>query len=1636
MAKQRRHTTCIRCSCTITRSAACPYRRLAVFVVAALLFAVWPAHLWAHTIATERRPAPAERSVPYRLSSSRVLEFTRFPSDAEITQARVFSMPLLPIEAAAAAPRGAFVQDNRALADALLAYAQATETDDVSALTAFLEAHPQSRWRAGLLAHLGRIYRHSGLFQDSIEAFEKAWALTRHGTDRYAQTIANWAIGELADLHTHMGHTTRLKELAVDLGSRQLYGPATEQWTAAVESLLRRQQQVGPQAACGIMALTHLLRRESREVTPALLAAYASHDDMSLLQVNAVAQQSGLQLQMAKRQDGAPIPVPAVMHWQRGHYSAIVERQEHDGKVRYLVENPLAQEAIWIRQEVLDAESSGYFLIPTSDLPTGFQPASRLEAEGVWGRCWDGRQDQEQTSEYAIKICPRRQPGVAVYSFHAMLVSLNIVDEPIGYTPPLGPPVTFRVTYNQRDAFLPPPDMFTFGNLGPKWTFAFLSYVTQHGGEVTVYLRGGGQERHTFGAPFTDPKSLGIHYQSQAELIGMQRSGLYFARYERLLPDGSREVFALPDGATSGERRTFLTEIVDPAGNAVKLTYDAQRRVVAVTDAIGQVTRMAYELPGEPLKITRVTDPFGRSATFAYDTQGRLITITDVIGLTSQFTYAGDFITSMTTPYGTTTFRTGVVDNPTPSDLRWLEATDPLGDTERLETPFRLAPNQPPVQATAYWDKRAWRAGGRDFTKARLFHWMVGHPGSHIMLGIPWRVKPPLENEVVYTYPSCSGCGVSDLRPQAQGADGLPTTISRRLDDGTTQTYQFVYNERGYVTKTADPAGRAFSFAYASNGIDLLGIFNDNTRERLARFTYDDQHLPLTFTDAAGHTTTFTYNPQGQVLTVTNAQGETTTSTYNAQGYLAKITGPLPAALTRYTYDDFGRMHTVTDAAGYQLTFVYDKLDRLTRITYPDGTFERIRYGRLEAVQFTDRQGRITRLRYDALRRPVTITDPLGRSTRLRWCDCGSLEQLIDPAGNVTTWEHDLQGQVITKTLADGATTRYVYAHGSGRLQQMIDPKGQSTTYTYTIDDNLRRMAFQNADIDTDPITFTYDPDYDRLVRVQDGIGTTHYAYHPIGERGALQVASVTGQLPGSQVDYAYDELGRVVRRSINGVASVLTYDVLGRVSRLRNALGIFRLSYVGATERMQSIAYPNGQETVLSYFGVLGDHRLRRLRHKSPAGSVLSQFDYTYETTGEIQTQGRYQPELRPARATYRYRYDAASQLLAARLEDRTGASLNTYGYDYDAAGNRTGEDVGTSHRAASFNNVNQLVSMQRGKKTWDFTYDANGNLLSDGARTYEWDARDRLTAIVSGNRRSEFSYDGFDRRVRIVEKENDNVISDVWLLWCGSDICEQRSVNKSGSLTRKRFFSHGETDVGRVHFYTWDHLGSIRQMTNNAGAVVASYDYDPYGRRRRVQDEETAAFGYASYFWHAASGLNLMQFRAYAPHLGRWLSRDPIEEAGGSNLYGYVGNSPINLVDPSGLRPWNGFPEWLKPKLPTLSPTDVLPFDDAGIIRVAPSIHQTLWAQLETSKWQLKPLLKQQARLTKQKARLDPNDPQYCTVNDRLYVVNTRVEELSKQVFRLGDNVNTVADRYNATKQKPLWSSAPGPRSLRHAF
>ena len=198
--------------------------------------------------------------------------------------------------------------------------------------------------------------------------------------------------------------------------------------------------------------------------------------------------------------------------------------------------------------------------------------------------------------------------------------------------------------------------------------------------------------------------------------------------------------------------------------------------------------------------------------------------------------------------------------------------------------------------------------------------------------------------------------------------------------------------------------------------------------------------------------------------------------------------------------------------------------------------------------------------------------------------------------------------------------------------------------------------------------------------------------------------------------------------------------------------------------------------------------------------------------------------------------------------------------------------------------------------------TYDANGNLTSDGTRTFEWDAENRLVAVNIGTHRSEFTYDGFDRRVRIVERDGGATTRDAQLTWNGTAITEERL--STGEVNR--FFGDGEQHNGVARYLTRDHLGSVREVTDAAGAVVTRNDYDPYGRLTRVTGSEDSRFGFTGHMVHAPSGLALALYRAYDPALARWLSEDPAGMPDGPNRSSYVLNRPISAYDPDGRFIW----------------------------------------------------------------------------------------------------------------------------------
>src|SRR5437588_8878394 len=114
---------------------------------------------------------------------------------------------------------------------------------------------------------------------------------------------------------------------------------------------------------------------------------------------------------------------------------------------------------------------------------------------------------------------------------------------------------------------------------------------------------------------------------------------------------------------------------------------------------------------------------------------------------------------------------------------------------------------------------------------------------------------------------------------------------------------------------------------------------------------------------------------------------------------------------------------------------------------------------------------------------------------------------------------------------------------------------------------------------------------------------------------------------------------------------------------------------------------------------------------------------------------------------------------------------------------------------------------------------------------------------------------------------------------------------------------YKQGQYVGTTAYSYVRDHLGSIREMFTGGGTVVARYDYDPYGRSTTIIGTAPTDMNFAGLYRHSKSNLDLAVFRAYDPELGRWLSRDPIAEKGGLNLYGYSSNIPILRTDVLGL-------------------------------------------------------------------------------------------------------------------------------------
>jgi RHS repeat-associated protein len=225
-------------------------------------------------------------------------------------------------------------------------------------------------------------------------------------------------------------------------------------------------------------------------------------------------------------------------------------------------------------------------------------------------------------------------------------------------------------------------------------------------------------------------------------------------------------------------------------------------------------------------------------------------------------------------------------------------------------------------------------------------------------------------------------------------------------------------------------------------------------------------------------------------------------------------------------------------------------------------------------------------------------------------------------------------------------------------------------------------------------------------------------------------------------------------------------------------------------------------------------------------------------------------------------------------------------------------------------------------------FKYDPDGNLTNDGRWAYSWDAENRLIGMtVNTNTGPQyqltFAYDAKGRRIQklvttgAVPTYTNNFLYDGWNLvaetgpnnslirnyvW-GTDLSgSQQGAGGVGGLLAIGY--HGTTTTNA--FVAYDGNGNVTALINALdGTLLANYEYGPFGECIRLNGPlaKNNPFRFSNKYQDDESDLLYYGRRYYKPSTGTWSNRDPIDERGGLNLYGFISNNPVSEVDVLGL-------------------------------------------------------------------------------------------------------------------------------------
>ena len=893
-------------------------------------------------------------------------------------------------------------------------------------------------------------------------------------------------------------------------------------------------------------------------------------------------------------------------------------------------------------------------------------------------------------------------------------------------------------------------------------------------------------------------------------------------------------------------------------GYNVAYEYDNNKNVTRVTDANGNKTEFTYDGKGNMMsekdaagntshytyeqifnRVTSFTDRNGNTTSYSYDANGNLIQLSYPMGVTNSFTHASN---------GDLTSAVDGNGNTTTYNY------NTNGDLTDMHLPLS-------VNHIFNYNNRGWLTSytdPRNNTSTFAFD---------IMQRIT-TVTDALSNPIAFTY------------------DAKGNLLSLTDRNGNTATIGYDASDRPVIV--TDPLNHSSNFTYNAKGnIVSATDANGNT----SKFSYDNLNRLVSRANGANETTIYNYDDAGNVTSVSYPNGNDVNYTYDALNRRTGTSDDIGMIFSR-TFDNIGNVISMSDANGNTRTYNYDALNRRINSNDPLGHNTVYSYdNNFNLVSLTDGNGKSSGYTYDALNRVVNFTDALNQATALAYDLASNMTSATDANNHITSYTYDALNRNTVQTFADGTTNIYTYDN-NGNLTSRTDNNGAVTAYTYDDDDRLVNRDFPGGNDDV----YTYDAG-NRMLSATNSNAVVAFTYD-----AANRTTSET--LNGKTTSYGYDIAGN--KRTIaypGGRTLVRTLDARRRLKEIKEGNSVIASYGYDGANRLLLKNYPaNGTFTSYNY-----DAANRLTSMITGPGNLLN-LEYGYDNMGNK----LFEKKLHKPDHSEQYDYDNTYQLTDFKSGTLSGNSISSplhhNEYNYDALGNRTSitEDAAASNYTV--NSMNAYTSIT-GANAATMQYDNNGNLLNDGTYTYSYDSQNRLTAVNNGATAS-YQYDALGRRIR---KTVGADLTD--FVYSGVHEIENR--DGSGNVTASYVFGGGIDNIlsakinGTDYFYYKNALGSVSAVAGNTGSIVERYEYDPFGGINFYDNNYNAAststidnsIYYSGRTYDNEISKYYYRARHYDASEGRFMQHDPLKYVDGYNLYAFVFNNPVNMIDFTGL-------------------------------------------------------------------------------------------------------------------------------------